>query len=498
MPLGKATGLDGISVKMLKISCDFILAPLTHTINMSLKTGVVPTAWKAAKVSPVFKAGDHEDTNNYRPISVLSVVSKIVERYVHGVLYDYLNNLKLITACQSGFRKFHSTATALLKIYDQFLKGFDSGKFVGAVFIDLRKAFDTVDHDILLHKLESYGIVGEELEWFRSYLSNRSQQVNFKGTLSDPQPITIGVPQGSILGPLLFIIFLNDAPDVAKQLLDLYADDTTLQAADSDLKSLEDKLNQDLNALNEWLKKNRLVLNTDKTVGMVLSTHQRKATVPECKISLKVGDKDIKQVTDAKLLGVTIDEHLNWDLHIDKLCKKISKKLGLLKRLKKFMPSNSVNMLYNSIVLPHFDYADVIWGTACGTYIKKVYLLQKRAARILTGASRFTRTKPLFKQLKWMAISDRVNFHTAVLTYKALKGSTPHYLTCKFVPVAGQHSHSTRAAHSSMLKVPPFKLEIYRRSFEYRGAAVWNSIEPEVRQADSVTEFKAGLLRSLG
>ncbi len=163
MPLGQATGMNGISDQILKMSCNRILAPLLHTINLSFNTSNVPSAWKAAKVTPVYKAGDPEDTNNYRPISVMTVVSKIVERYVHGLWYDFLNDLNLITACQSSFRKCHSTSTALVKIYDDLLKGFDNGNFVVAVFIDMRKAFDTVDHGILLTKLVAYGVEGREL-----------------------------------------------------------------------------------------------------------------------------------------------------------------------------------------------------------------------------------------------------------------------------------------------------------------------------------------------
>ncbi len=334
MLLGKATGMAGISVKILKLSCIQILATLLHTINLSFNTSNVPSAWKVAKVTPVYKAGDCENTNNYRPISVLTVVSKIVERYVHGLLYDFFNDLNLITA---GCRKCHSTATALIKIYDDFLKGFDNGNFVGAVFIDLRKAFDTVDHGILLKKLVAYGVEGRELEWFKSYLSNRIQQIDFKQTLSDVQTVTIGVPQGSILGPVLFIIFMNDALDAIKQILDLYADNTNLQASDPDLSVLEQRLNEDLECLSKWQNENRLVLNTDKTVCMILSTHQCRATLTNCTLNLKVGDKPIKQVNVVKLLGIINDQSLTWDKHIYKMCNKISKKLGLLKRLKKFM-----------------------------------------------------------------------------------------------------------------------------------------------------------------
>ncbi len=406
-----------------------------------------------------------------------------------------MNDLNLITTCQSGFRKCHTTATALVKIYDDFLKGFDNGNFVGAAFIDLRKVFDTVDHGILLKNLVAYAVGGRELGWFKSYLSNRIQQV--KRTLSDEQPLTIGVPQGSIIEPLLFIIFMNDAPNVIKQILYLYAHDTTLEASDRDLSVLEQKLNEDLESPCKWLSENRLVLNTDKTVCMILSTHQCRATLTNCTLNLKVGDKHIKQVNEAKLLGIIIDENLTWEKHIYKMCNKISKILGLLKRLKKFIPSNTLIVLFNSLVLPHFDYANVVWGTACGTQIKYVYTLQKRAARILTGANRFSRTKPLFKKLNWMPLTERIQYYTAVLNYKARNFMTPQYLTSKFSTVAGQHVHATRLAQSSDLKVPQPNLELYIKKINYRGAVLWNSIQPSTRNADSVKAFKAGYCRSV-
>ncbi len=276
----------------------------------------------------------------------------------------------------------------------------------------------------MLKQLVAYGVEGRELGWFKSYLSNRIQQVNFKRTLSNEQPVTIGVPQGSILCPLLCIIFMNDAPDAIKQILDFYADDTTLQVSDPDLSVLEQKLNEDLESLSKWVNENRLVLNTDKTVCMILSTHQSRAPLTNCTLNLKVEDKHIKQLNKAKLLGI-IEESLTWDKHIYKMCNKISKKLGLLKRLKKVIPSNTLIMLFNSLVLPHFDSANVVWGTVCGTQIKYVYKLQKRAARILTGTNRFSRTKSLFKKLNWMPLTERIQYHTAVLTYKARNSMTP-------------------------------------------------------------------------
>ncbi len=365
----------------------------------------------------------------------------------------------------------------------------------GIVLVDLRKAFDTVDHAILIDKLSSFGICENELKWFKSYMTNRTQQVDYNGTLSDQRTITTGVPQGSILGPLLFVMFVNDAPDAVKELIDLYADDTTLQAADNDLQNLESKLNSELESLNNWFTKNRLILNTDKTLCIVLSTYQRKATVDNTNIAIKIGQTHIKQVDEAKLLGATIDEHLTWKPHISKMCSKISKKLGLLKRLKRCVPDHTLKMLFNSLVQPHFDYIDIVWGTAADIHVNAIYRMQKRAARILTGAKRFTRTKTLLKQLGWLSVRERIMFHRAVLTFKAIHGKTPNYISSKCIQVTNRYH--TRSAQNGDLKVPKPNLEIFKRSFEYLSPAQWNQLDTKTKHSESIGIFKKRYLKGL-
>ena len=230
------------------------------------------------------------------------------------------------------------------------------------VFVDLRKAFDTVNHQILLHKLSRCGLDHMSLSWFRSYLSNRSQQVVIEGVLSDPAKVNIGVPQGSILGPLLFILFVNDFPSVVNSSeVDLYADDTTICAAGKTVSAIKNVLNSDLVKVQAWLNINRLILNTDKTVCMLVTTKQKSAKINK-NLNININGTQIEQVSCAKLLGVWLDEHLCWDKCINTISKKLSQKLGILKRVKKFLPSNSLMLIYNSLVLPHFDYGSVVWG----------------------------------------------------------------------------------------------------------------------------------------
>ena len=496
---GKATGLDNISVRLLKIAKNAVSRHITHILNMSIQSGHVPSLMKAARVVPIHKSGDVEDTNNYRPISVLPTVSKILERYIHGLLYDYLESLNLIAKSQSGFRHLHSTATALVKVYDQLLESIDAGKLIGVVFIDLKKAFDTVNHNILIDKLESYGIDGTELQWFKSYMSERTQKVDFVGTLSEKMSIDIGVPQGSILGPLLFILFVNDIQSVVEgSQIDLYADDTTIQSADKDINNIEKKLNKDLENINNWLVKNRLILNAKKTVCMLIGTHQRLSKLEKVKLNIKVGDSVLTQVSEAKLLGVHIDPHLSWQPHIHSLCSKVSKKLGLLRRLRKVMPHNTMKTIYNTLVLPLMDYADIIWGTAAQTHVNEVFKLQKRAARILMGASRYAHTTPILRQLNWLTVQQRVKLHRAVLMYKATHKLAPKYISEKFIRISEINSkRNTRASHRGDFVVPKPRLEIFKKSLVYTGATEWNTLPTDIKDCQTVDSFKHHYIKYL-
>ncbi len=312
---------------------------------MSLRQGTVPSALKDARVTPIFKSGDKESVNNYRPISVLPVVSKILERHVHNHLYNFLSSHNLITDSQSGFRPLHSTSTALIKLYDDLLTNMNNGQLTGMVFIDLRKAFDTVNHEILLQKLKAYGTKGLAHQWFTSYLTGRTQRVDISGSLSDSKRVTTGVPQGSILGPLLFILFVNDMESaVTESSLDLYADDTSMKTAARDINTIRNRLSRDLARLSDWLKNNRLILNLDKTVCMLVGTRQRISALPSTSLNLTVQTTTIAQATSAKLLGVIIDSVLSWENQVKAVTCQISQRLGLIRRLRPVLP-RSVSVL---------------------------------------------------------------------------------------------------------------------------------------------------------
>jgi hypothetical protein len=273
MSTAKATWLDGISVKLLKLTSNAIVDILTCVFNFSMETNNFENDWKRAKVSPIFKNVDEHMANNYRPVSVLPIISKIIEKHVFNSFY--LSENHLITSSQSGFRPKHSSETALNCLIDRCLKNIDQGKLTGVPFIDLSKAFDTVNHNVLIHKLKSFGICENTVSWFKSYLSSREKSVGWKGVISKPNNITIGVPQGSILGPLFFILFVNDYPKCLKYSnVTIYADDTSQDATNKYVDTIEKKLICDLKSSMNWMNENKLTMNLKKTQCMLVGTKQ--------------------------------------------------------------------------------------------------------------------------------------------------------------------------------------------------------------------------------
>ena len=275
-----------------------------------------------AKVSPVFKAGERNDPNNYRPISILSTISRVFEKLVYEQIYNYLTKNNLLDSRQSGFRSLLSTVTALLDLTNQWCFNIDRGLVSGILFVDFKKAFDTVDHQLLLTKLEYIGIRGHALEWFKSYLESRFQIVFTNGVLSDKAILRCGVPQGSILGPLLFLIYTNDLITIADYAtVRMYADDTNMTFTACSIPELQHDINIDLQFLQNWLIANRLTLNVLKTEFMLVGSRQRVATLTQ-ELDLSINGISLKRVNSSKCLGVEIDEFLTWDAHISSVSKK--------------------------------------------------------------------------------------------------------------------------------------------------------------------------------
>ena len=448
-----SSGFDNISTKLLQTIAPIIASPLTLMINQSLCTGIFPDHLKIAKVVPLYKKDSPHSFDNYRPISLLPAISKVFEKVVYNQLYDYMTQSKLLYESQYGFRKEHSTELASLEFSDRILAHLDKNEIPITIFLDLSKAFDTLDHEILLHKLQYYGVNNIALNWFKSYLTNRHQFVDYNGTCSSKLQLTTGVPQGSILGPLMFIIYMNDIYKVSDKFHSLlYADDTTLDSplctfdASSnnnkyDRNTLSTNINYELNLVFEWLCMNKLSLNIKKTKFMIF--HNRQRNVESLIPTLTINQHAIERVRDFNFLGLTFDEHMSWNTHIHKISNKISKTLGILSRLKRYLPQSILLMIYNSLVIPYLQYGILCWGFKTNRPFK----LQKRAVRLITSSKYNAHTEPLFKNLKILKVSDIFKINLLKFYYKLYNNKVPRYLNNMFSETTPAHDYDTRFRH---------------------------------------------------
>ena len=374
-----SSGKDEISTKLLKSIKDEIAKPLPIIINQSLKTGVFPDALKIAKVKPLYKKGDNFCLNNYRPISLLPTISKIFERVMFTQLYSYLNANNLLSEQQYGFRSQHSTELACVKLVDYITTEMDNIKKIKtptAIYLDLSKAFDTLNFNILLNKLQYYGINGISLSLIRNYLTNRFQYVQFENSESDLLEIKTGIPQGSILGPLFFSIMINDLVNSSNKFKFLmYADDTTIyfNLEDFPIENREVLINNELEKDNKWLKLNKLAVNVDKTKSMLF--HKRRPVTP---IQFSMNNRIIDVVQHFNYLGIMLDADMSWKTHVAMVRNKLSRINGILHRLKYIYPQNILITLYKSLFVPHINYGSLLWGHAGGALdkIQKKRLLE--------------------------------------------------------------------------------------------------------------------------
>ena len=486
--LSKAAGLDRIGPNILKHCGDNIVLPLTSIINNSIRTGIFPDKLKEAKVIPIFKSSDRSDPNNYRPISILPTLSKIFERHLTNQIKHFLQENNIIHKYQSGFREKHSCHTALTRIIDDWLDAIDNGMYVGALFLDLRKAFDLVDHEILLHKLKLYNFSINSIEIIRSYLTSRHQIVKIGNNESSRRLIRSGVPQGSILGPILFLIYINDLSfQIKDSMVDLYADDSTLYTKGVSLQKIEHNLQISLNKVTNWCTKNNMAINAQKTKCMVLgsSTKLRKSN----EMNMYVNNVRIQNVNSHKLLGVILDESLTWNLQVDAVVKKVNSKIALLKRINYFLNEHMRILFYNAYILPVFDYCCSIWGKGTQKHQKKMTILQKRAAKIILFKPFTTPSNKLFKELDWLTFENRCKYQTAVLVYKSLHDLTPYYIR-ELVNLTSNDKYNLRSSSRQDIAHFHYKTQYKKKSFAFHSVTVWNFLPEHIRKCKSENIFK--------
>jgi len=472
----KSSGPHSIPIKILNLIKHDLTIPLSFLFNLSFSSGSFPTLLKSSKVIPIFKnKGSPLEVSNYRPISLLSNIEKILEKLMYNRVFNFLNLHKSFFERQFGFLKSHSTSHALISIIERIRKALDDGNLACGVFVDLQKAFDTVDHVILLSKLNHYGIRGITNNWFKCYLSNRSQFVFVSYSKSSIKFIRHGVPQGSVLGPLLFLIYINDLHNSIFSCETFkFADDTHLLHFNSDLLSLCNRVNRDLRSLQTWLRANKIRLNAGKTEFLIFRHHRKLLAFEPF---LKIGGKKIFQSTHIKYLGVLIDPHLNWKFHISSLSSKLSRANGILSKLRHYVSTKTLINIYHALFNSHLQYGCQLWGLS-NIASKPIFILQKRALRLMTFSNFHQPSSPLFSDLKILKICDLVKSLNICFIHKFLNNKLPSDLLNSFVFKKVDHSHGTRGARMGLLTIPNSNTTTFGiRSFSNVSTAQWNSLQ---------------------
>ena len=505
---------NGLSMYLVKKLSFQLAKPLCHLINLSFSTGVVPTQLKIAKIIPIFKSGDPLCMDNYRPISLLSCFSKIFEKIACIRLSIFLENNKLLSDNQFGFRSNHSTVHPMLKFMNHVSNALNKKKHCIAIFCDLRKAFDTVDHEILFKKLERLGICGSTLKWFKSYLSERKQFVSIDGVLSDLLEILIGVPQGSILGPILFLIYVNDLPEWSNLLALLFADDTTLLASDDNIDDLILHVNSEFKKIVTFFRAHKLSLHPEKTQFILFtnSTIVKQKNIPLV-INMNNHTLDnpglifpMKRISSSsdtpavKFLGIYFDPDLNFKIQIRNISSKISKSLFILRRAKTFLSEKALKTLYYSLIHCHLIYGIHIWSSTAQSNLKELVLKQKNAIRIITSSKYNSHTSPLFKQSKILPFESLVMFFKLQFMSKYVQGLLPSTFNNVWLKReswrADNFTFSLR--NSEDLYIPTALLSQTERQPLFLFPRLWSEFDvPAIKIIRNVTEFNVALKEHL-
>lgn len=483
---GKAAGPDEIHSKDLIAAEGSLINGLDIVFRKSFECSRFPTMWKLARVSAIFKKGNSLDPANYRPLSMLSLPGKLLESQFCSILDNHLQMHNIYSDNQWGFRKGRSTETLLLSMTERWRMALDNNKVIGAIFIDYRKAFDTVSHELLPHKLQAAGIMGNSYSWLLDYLNNRSQYTVVNGSKSATKNIRYGVPQGSLLGPRLYSIYVNDLPDAvsADGVVEMYADDTTAYCIGDNVDTVILLLNSVLKQICKWSKRNRLSIHLGKSEAMLISTSSFTGPLQE----LSYNSNSMEFVTSTRCLGVDIDCKLSWSRHIENLCKSYSKKLGALKRMSR-LPSRTLEEIYFKTVLPGITYCISVWGGCTTPLFNKLEEIHAKAARYIHRIPSATDNFKVLKQANW---------HPLSYIYKKSLLKHVHQVYYQTAPTQIQDLFTLRKTKYKTRRSKQFEMErpnkeIARLSFKHRGTLLWNAMPDRVKNYENINTFKSHL-----
>ncbi len=480
--VSKSSGPDNIPNRILKL-CSRELAPaVAHLFNLSFQTGQLPSDWKNAKISPIFKKGNRHEASNYRPVSLTSVLCKTLEHIICSHVRSHLDRHNILTPLQHGFRKRHSCESQLAITMNDITQMYDRKKQVDLVILDFSKAFDTVPHRKLLCKLENYGIRGNTLKWITSFLTDRQQWVVVEGEESSKCTVDSGVPQGTVLGPLLFLCHINDIVHMVSSQARLFADDCLLYRQ---INSHEDHLalQRDLDELQHWADAWGMKFNTTKCY--LMSIHRGKKS----SYYYQLNNQFLKLVQDNPYLGVQISSDLKWTTHINKVCAKSNSTLGFIRRNLKHSGKNLKEQAYISLVRPVLEYASIVWDPHTQKDIDRIEGVQRRAARfVCNDYSRHSSISQMMTELRWTPLKERRRdqrltfFHRIVHDLVAIPSDIMHI-----------NSRKQRTSHSKCIKMVACKTDTYKYSFIPRTIPEWNSLPESAVLCETSDAFKTVL-----
>ena len=480
----KATGPDGLSAHFLKSAASSIAPLLAYFFELTLRQGILPNDWRTAHVSPIFKKGDRSLASNYRPVSLTSICCKIMEHILFKHIIQHLQTNNVLSDAQHGFQRRRSTETQLLLCIHDFVTGIDNCHQTDAILLDFSKAFDVVPHRRLLHKLEHYGIRGNLHNWISHFLRNRTQRVVIEGHSSSVVPVSSGVPQGSVLGPLLFLVYINDLPTVVSSTSRLFADDSLVYRITNTVKE-QQHLQNDLNKLQIWESDWLMKFHPEKCE--VLQVGLKKVKLPSI---YKIHDKALNSVSSAKYLGVQVNSKLDWNDHINMIIKKANSTLAFLRRNLNNCPTEVKSTSYKTMVRPILEYASTVWCPHKLSHINNLEKVQRRAARFCTGDyRRMSSVTEMLKDLNWPPLQTRRENATLIMLYKIIHNLVDipcnEYLTL---------SNSRTRGHAHRLQVQHSRTNIHQKSFFQRGISLWNNLPDAAVSSKSLDEFKSQIL----
>ena len=477
----KSTAVDELDNFCIKISSEIIAQPLHHIITLSIIQNKFPTSWKYAKVVPLHKKGCTLDRKNYRPVAILSPLGKILEKIAYEQLYSYFSSNKIFHPNLHGYRQNRSTQTALLQMYDRWVRAAHEGQVTGVVLLDLSAAFDLVDHQLLDEKLRIYGVDRDFRSWILSYLTGRHQAVWIDHCYSSFLPCNVGVPQGSNLGPLFFLIFFNDLPFTLQCDIEAYADDSTISATGKDVETIGDILTGNCAKVSRWMGENKFKLNAGKTHLLTVGTSTRVNKLASS-VEVEMDNMQLKENVERyeTLLGVQIEFSLKWHKTLEELQHRLKKRLAGLSKLRYIVPYSMLKTITQGIFNSILVYCLPLFGGCDKSELTSLQVLQNKAAQIVTRSPPRAVRNPMFDKLDWLSVNQLVVYHTLLQVYNIRSSREPEYL-----------SQALRDDNRNVnIIISNTDLSLAKNSFVFRGAKLWNNLPPNIRNNFKISKFK--------